>query len=335
MTTTSLPSLSEAAGPILEVEDLRVRIGTSRGVVHAVQDVGFTVARGEFLAILGESGCGKSATARAIAGLGYGPRGEISGSIRLDGEDLAAMPDSRRRRYRGSGIAMVFQDALASLNPVQRVGNQIAESLRVGGMSRGQARARVLELLADVGIPDPARRSRAYPHEFSGGMRQRAMIALALARDPAVLVADEPTTALDVTVQAQILELLDKHRRERDMALILISHDLGVVARNADTIVVMYAGRVVEYGAAADVLGSPRHPYTEGLFRSAASRRRTEGRMRPIPGSPPDLTVTVSGCPFAPRCERVVDECRVVRPRLRPAGAGRLAACHLVEEVAS
>jgi oligopeptide/dipeptide ABC transporter ATP-binding protein len=317
---------------VLEVRDLHVRIPTSRGVVTAVDGVSFDVHRGELLAVLGESGCGKSATARAILGLAFGRGAEVSGQILIEGSDLGALSEKARRSVRGDAISMIFQDALASLNPVQSVGGQIAEAVRVGGAGRAAARRRALELMADVGIPDPRERAKAYPHQFSGGMRQRAMIAMALARDPKVLIADEPTTALDVTVQAQILDLLERHRRERDMALLLISHDLGVVARNADRILVLYAGRVAECGPADEVLTAPRHPYTRGLLDSAASRRRRLERLRPIPGSPPDLAVPILGCGFAPRCPLVRATC-ATQPPLIEVGPGRASACWASEEV--
>jgi oligopeptide transport system ATP-binding protein len=318
--------------PVLEVRDLHVRIPTSRGVVTAVDGVSFDVQRGELLAVLGESGCGKSATARAVLGLDFGRGAKVDGRILLDGTDLTSLSERERRSVRGDTVSMIFQDALASLNPVQTIGGQIAEAVRVGGLGRSAARARTLDLMADVGIPDPGQRAKAYPHQFSGGMRQRAMIAMALARDPKVLIADEPTTALDVTVQAQILDLLERHRRERDMGLVLISHDLGVVARNADRILVLYAGRVAESGPADEVLTRPKHPYTRGLLDSAASRRRRLQRLHPIPGSPPDLTASIPGCAFARRCPLVREQC-ATQPPLVEVAPGRNSACWASEEV--
>lgn len=326
--TMSAPEHGQA--PVLEVEELSVRIPTSRGTVHAVTDVSFGIHAGELLAVLGESGCGKSATARAVLGLDRGT--DVGGRIRLEGQDLTGLPERERRRLRGAAMSMIFQDALASLNPVISVGDQIVEAIRIDGTSRAAARRRAVELMSEVGIPDPARRALQFPHEFSGGMRQRAMIAMALARRPRILFADEPTTALDVTVQAQILELLEAYRVEHTMAVVLITHDLRVVATTADRIVVMYAGRIVESGPANEVLGAPRHPYTRGLLKSAPSIRGRVERLVPIPGSPPDLTAEPVGCPFAPRCPLARDECRV-RPRLRPIGPDRQSACHFAEEV--
>ncbi len=322
-----------AGQPVLQVADLRVRIPTSRGVVTAVDGVSFDVRRGELLAVLGESGCGKSATARAVLGLDFGEGAEVGGRIVVEGEDLRGLSDKRRRAVRRDTLSMIFQDALASLNPVQTIGAQIAEAVRCGGVSRAAARRRTLELMADVGIPDPRRRAKDFPHQFSGGMRQRAMIAMALARDPKVLIADEPTTALDVTVQAQILDLLDRHRRERDMALVLISHDLGVVGQSADRILVLYAGRVAESGPAGQVLAAPTHPYTVGLLDSAIGRGSRRERLRPIPGSPPDLTSPIPGCPFAPRCPMGTRDCVQTMPPLVSVAPDRSAACWSAEEV--
>lgn len=319
--------------PVLEVENLQVRIPTSQGLVTAVDRVSFEVRRGELLAVLGESGCGKSATARAILGLDFGVGAQVDGRISINGTDLTGLTEKERRAVRGGTVSMIFQDALASLNPVQKVGDQIAEAVRAGGTRRSTARERAFDLMADVGIPDPKRRAKEYPHQFSGGMRQRVMIAMALARDPEVLIADEPTTALDVTVQAQILDLLDRHRRERDMALVLISHDLGVVADVADRILVLYAGRVAESGPADQVLTRPTHPYTVGLLNSAISRGTRMERLHPIPGSPPDLTLSIPGCPFAPRCPLSSEMCSERMPPLESVAPERSTACWSAEEV--
>jgi oligopeptide/dipeptide ABC transporter ATP-binding protein len=328
--TAAATSLAE---PLLSVRDLTVEFPTPDGVVSAVNGVGFDVAAGETLAILGESGSGKSVTAQAVMGLIERPGRVVAGSVRFSGADLLAASAEERRRVRGSGLAMVFQDPLTALNPVWSVGFQIGELFRVHrGLSRREARRRAVELLERVRIPGAAIRVGEYPHQFSGGMRQRVMIAMALALDPNVLIADEPTTALDVTVQAQILELLDELRAETGMGLLLITHDLGVVAETADRVAVMYAGRIVETGATDAVLSAPRHPYTEGLLASVPrGQSGREERLRPIAGAPPSLARIPSGCPFHPRCPYVVDHCRVERPPLE--GVERAAACWRSEEV--
>ena len=253
---------------VLEVSDLSVSIGTTHGTVHAVDRVSFRVRRGEVLAVLGESGCGKSTTARAIAGLACGRFDHVDGSIRLGGVELAGMSRAERRPFSGTGISMVFQDALAALNPVQKVGTQIVESLQLSGATRRRARKRACELLAEVGIPDPNRRVHAYPHELSGGMRQRVMIALALARDPKVLIADEPTSALDVSVQAKVLELFVELQNELNFAALFISHDLAVVDMLSDRIGVLFHGDLLEEGTGEQVLGDPQHDYTKRLIAS-------------------------------------------------------------------
>jgi oligopeptide transport system ATP-binding protein len=335
------PSPSKAAKlPLLEVRDLHVQIRTRAGVITPLDGVNFSINRGETVAILGESGSGKSVTALAIMGLLPSPAGKItSGQIVYDGRDLAAMPVSEVRKLCGTEIAMIFQDPLSSLNPVFRVGAQIAEPFRRRrGMSRAESRARAIELMDRVGIPEAKRRVDDYPHQFSGGMRQRVMIAMALALEPTLLIADEPTTALDVTVQAQIMELLAGLQRERGMAMMLITHDLGVVADVAQRAAIMYAGRIVETGGIRDVYDTPAHPYTEGLLASIPSATATRERLTPIVGSPPNLLDVPPGCPFNPRCPYAVDRCREERPELRhPAGwpAGQLAACHRTEEVLS
>ncbi len=293
--------------------------------------------------MLGESGSGKSVTAQTVMGLLDTPPGRItSGRIMFRGSDLLSATPQRRREVSGEEIAIVFQDSLSALNPVFPVGDQIAELLRVRRrMRRKHAAARAVELLDRVGIPAPAARARDYPHQFSGGMRQRAMIALALALEPAVLIADEPTTALDVTVQAQIMDLLLELQRELDMGLVLITHDLGVVAEVADTVAVMYAGRIVEQGTVQEVFGAPAHPYTRGLLRSIPRVDQQHGQLWAIPGTPPDVRTVGPGCAFAPRCDAVIDRCTAERPLLLSLAAGaavstvpvRHSACHRSEEV--
>ena len=312
------------AGPVLSVSDLVVEFPTTDGVVAAVNGVGFELAAGETLAILGESGSGKSVTAQAVMGLIERPGRIVGGTVIFEGRDLLSAPVEERRKVRGSGLAMVFQDPLSALNPVWSVGFQIGELFRVHrGQSRKEARRRAVELLERVRIPAAAQRVGEYPHQFSGGMRQRVMIAMALALDPRVLIADEPTTALDVTVQAQILELLDDLRAETGMGLLLITHDLGVVAETADRVAVMYAGRIVETGPTDSVLSEPRHPYTAGLLASVPrGQSGRESRLHPIAGAPPSLARIPAGCPFHPRCPLAVEQCRVERPPLRSPAPG-------------
>ncbi|WP_021595327.1 ABC transporter ATP-binding protein [Actinomadura welshii] len=318
----------------LEVEDLAVDLRTPEGTLRAVDGVGFSVRSGRTLALLGESGCGKSMTARAIAGL-LDPVAHVAGgTVRLSGKDVLKLDRAARRKLAGPGLSIVFQDALTALNPVQTVGAQLAEPFRIHrGSSRREAAAKAAELMKRVGIPDPAARMRAYPHQFSGGMRQRLLIAMAVALDPTVLLADEPTTALDVTVQAQIMELLRELRAERDMALVLITHDLAVVAEHADHVAVMYAGRVVETGAVGEVFGAPRHPYTRALLESVPARVSRGTPLRSIKGGPPDLRSIPEGCVFQARCPKAQDVCRSARPALVQAGE-RAAACHFPEEPA-
>ena len=323
-----------SSAPVLEVNDLRVGFHTEQGEALAVDGLSFSVGAGETLGIVGESGCGKSVTALSILGLVADPPGRIlsGSSVRLHGEELLTASPARLRDVRGGRIAMVFQEPMTSLNPVLRVGDQIAEAVRRHTKLRGDAvKERVVALLDRVDIPDPVGRARAWPHQLSGGMRQRAMIAMALAGDPELLIADEPTTALDVTIQARILELLDDLRREREMALLLITHDLGVVAQVADRVAVMYAGRIVEQGPSEKLFSRPAHPYTVGLLRSIPDPDRPADRLEAIPGSVPPPHAWPSGCRFHPRCTVALDRCRKDSPSLMEA-PGTRAACWLVEE---
>ncbi len=336
-----MSTVSSSPGPttehelLLEVEDLHVEFRTSDGVANVLNGVGYSVHAGETLAVLGESGSGKSVTAQTIMGILDTPPGVITGgSIRYRGEDLLTASADRRRQVRGAEIAMIFQDALSALNPVFTVGFQIEEQLRVRlGMSKKDARKRAVELLDLVRIPAAERRVKDYPHQFSGGMRQRAMIAMSLALDPDLLIADEPTTALDVTVQAQIMDLLADIQRERRMGLVLITHDLGVVAEVADRIAVMYAGRIVEQADVRELFSSPGHPYTAALMDSLPRLDLKGQTLETIKGLPPSLLDIPSGCPFHPRCERAEQRCRDERPSSHALGFGRVSACHFAEEV--
>ncbi len=321
--------------PLLEVDGLFVEFHTRDGVARVLNGVSYTVDAGETLAVLGESGSGKSVTAQAIMGiLDVPPAVVTGGEIRYRGEDLLAADEDRRTDVRAQGIAMVFQDALSALNPVFTVGFQIEEQLRVRlGMTRRQARARAVELLDLVRIPHARRRVRQYPHEFSGGMRQRAMIAMSLALDPEVLIADEPTTALDVTVQAQIMDLLAEIQAQRRMGLILITHDLGVVAEVADRIAVMYAGRIVEHADAVSLYRRPGHPYTAALMDSLPRLDQKGAELNTIKGLPPSLLNIPPGCPFHPRCLMAQDLCRTDVPTGHRLGLGRMSACHFAEEL--
>ncbi|WP_283135168.1 ABC transporter ATP-binding protein [Rhizohabitans arisaemae] len=321
--------------PILRVADLTVEFTTGEDTVRAVSDVNLEVYPGRTLAVLGESGSGKSVTAQTVMGLLDTPPGRIvAGSVVFDGTDLLKAKEKVRRQVNGEGVAMVFQDALSALNPVYTVGHQIGELLRVRrGMSRAAARKRAIELMERVRIPAAARRVDDYPHQFSGGMRQRIMIALAVALNPRVLIADEPTTALDVTVQAQIMELLTDLQRENGMGLVLITHDLGVVAEVADDVAVMYAGRIVERGTVQELFASAAHPYTKGLLRSMPRPDREADELWAIPGAPPSLVRLPPGCAFQPRCDVAVELCSVQRPELTAVAAGRSSACHRREEV--
>ncbi|WIB27263.1 ABC transporter ATP-binding protein [Curtobacterium sp. MCSS17_015] len=339
--------------PIVRVRDLHVRFPTPRGTVHAVRGVDLELRRGEVLGIVGESGSGKSVTSMAVLGL-LPDTTKVSGSVELDGEELLGRSDKQLSRLRGDKVAMVFQDPLSAFTPVYTIGDQIAETVRLHrGASKAEARARAIELLELVGIPEPSRRVDAFPHEFSGGMRQRAMIAMAMANDPDVILADEPTTALDVTIQAQIIEVLRTAQRETGAALVFVSHDLGVIAGIADRIAVMYAGRIVETATAEELFARPRMPYTIGLIGALPRLDATDrSPLVPIPGAPPSLIGLPDACPFADRCPLVSEVCRSTEPVLAPpvgvgdgadtiaaaartASAGHTAACHRTAEVAA
>lgn len=320
---------------LLEVTDLRVEFRSGREIVRAVNGATFSVRRGETAAVLGESGSGKSVTAAAIMRLLTSPPAHITGgTIHFNGEDVLGTPMAEWRKRCGRDISMVFQDALASLNPVFSVGWQVAEPFRRHGILRGKAaRERAAELLGRVGIPEPHERAHNYPHQFSGGMRQRVMIAMAIALGPSLLIADEPTTALDVTVQAQIMELLRDLQRESNMAMMLITHDLGVVAEVADHVAVMYGGRVVESGRVRDVLSRPAHPYTLALLESVPQAESSQQQLRPIVGSPPDMAALPSGCSFHPRCRMATDECRESRPPGVAVTTDHHSECYRAQEV--
>jgi peptide/nickel transport system ATP-binding protein/oligopeptide transport system ATP-binding protein len=332
--TASAPAPAPTTAPLLEVRDLHVEFHTRDGVAKAVNGVSYAVNAGETLAVLGESGSGKSVTAQAIMGILDMPPGRIPhGEILFQGKDMLRMSAEERRRIRGRKIAMIFQDALSSLNPVLSVGYQLGEMFRVHqGMSRKDARAKAVELMDRVRIPAARERVGDYPHQFSGGMRQRIMIAMALALEPDLIIADEPTTALDVTVQAQVMDLLAELQHESTMGLILITHDLGVVADVADKIAVMYAGRIVETSPVHEIYKSPAHPYTKGLLQSIPRLDRKGQELYAIKGLPPNLLHVPSGCAFNPRCPMAQDVCRTEVPVLHTVGAGRGSACHFWKE---
>jgi oligopeptide/dipeptide ABC transporter ATP-binding protein len=328
--------------PILSIRDLTVEFDTEDGVVHAVTDVGWDLHPGEVLGVVGESGSGKSVSMLSVLGLIPMPPGRIVGGQAIfAGEDLLRLRRRKLREIRGGPVAMIFQDPLTSLNPVLTIGDQIGEAIRTHNPHTGEdaARSRTIELLRLVGVPAPERRVDQYPHELSGGMRQRAMIAMAISNDPSVLVADEPTTALDVTIQAQIIEVLKAAQQETHAAIVLITHDLGLIAELADRVVVMYAGRVVEIGDVFTIFESPRHPYTVGLLGSRARLATGSEPLRPIPGQPPSLIALPPGCPFHPRCalSNGRELCRTDVPALRAVGAGpgHGSACHFAEELAT
>jgi oligopeptide/dipeptide ABC transporter ATP-binding protein len=319
---------------LLEVEDLNVSFDTPDGVVRAVRGVSFHVDAGQTLGVVGESGSGKSVSTQALVGLARGAA--VSGRSIFEGQDLLTMSNAQLRTVRGARIAMIFQDPLSSLHPYYRVGWQIAELIRAHErISRDEARRRTVELLRLVGIPQPARRIDDFPHQFSGGMRQRVMIAMAMALNPKLLIADEPTTALDVTVQAQVLEVMKRLQREFGTAIIMITHDLGVIADVADDVCVMYAGRIVETANLRDTFYAQHHPYTAGLLHSIPSAGRVGERLRPIPGQPPSLVNPPPGCPYHPRCPYVMPVCRTEVPPLRPVlgSATHRSACWLPTEV--
>jgi peptide/nickel transport system ATP-binding protein len=319
--------------PLLRVEDLRVHFDTEDGTVRAVDGISYELQRGRVLGIVGESGSGKSVSSLAVMGLLAGERARISGHVRFGGRDLLALDDAQMRAVRGNEIAMIFQDPLSSLHPYHRVGDQLAEAVRAHRhATKAQARARARELLELVGIADARERLDGYPHELSGGMRQRVMIAMALANEPALLIADEPTTALDVTVQAQILDLIGRLKDELGMAVVIITHDLGIVAETADEIAVMYAGRIVERAPAARIFAAPEHPYTWGLLASIPRLDAPRGaELVPIPGSPPSLLGLPRGCAFAPRCPYAQPRHHEVDPLAAPVpgDAGHVVACLL------
>ena len=313
---------------LLEVRDLSVSFSTADGVVQAVRSLSFGVENGQTLGIVGESGSGKSVATQSIVGLIEGAR--VSGHAYFEGRDLLRMEEEELRHVRGAEIALIFQDPSSSLHPLYRIGWQIVEAIRAHeSLGKRAARRRAIELLARVGIPQPERRVDDYPHQFSGGMRQRAMIAMALAPNPRLLIADEPTTALDVTVQAEIVELMQALQVEFGMAIILITHDLGVVAGFADDVLVMYAGRAMEQGDRRTVYRRPHHPYTEGLIQALPSESETKRRLVPISGLPPSLIHLPSGCPFHPRCRYALDRCKQEEPPLGEVASGHVSACWL------
>ncbi len=319
--------------PLLTVTDLRTSFHTRNGVTRAVDGVSFHVDRGETLGVVGESGSGKSVTGYSLMGLVPQPPGRIEGGTAMfDGVDLLHCPPKEARAIRGKRIAMIFQDPMTSLNPYLRISDQLIEPLLIHeDISRRDARARALAMLEAVGVSDAQRRLDAHPHEFSGGMRQRVMIAMALSTNPELLIADEPTTALDVTIQAQILELIQRLQKELGMAVIFITHDLGVVSGLCDRVQVMYAGRIVETGDTRTLFRSPRHPYTRALQRSIPALQPKGSTLFTIPGLPPDLSKPIAGCAFAPRCEHASDRCQTERPELAPVAPGHAQACLRVQ----
>ena len=313
---------------LLSVNKLKTHFLTPEGVIRAVDDVSFKIDKGKVLGLVGESGCGKSVTALSLMRLIPQPGRIISGEIFFDGRDLLKLGNEEIRKLRGNRMAMVFQDPMTSLNPVFTIGNQISEIFRVHkGLKRSEAMNKAQFLLQRVGIPDPLRRIKEYPHQLSGGMKQRVMIAMAISCEPSLIIADEPTTALDVTIQAQILRLLRELIETSNTALILISHDLGVIAEMADEVAIMYAGKIVEYANTADLFAAPLHPYTIGLLQSIPRGEEKKKRLQTIEGSVPRLTDLPKGCMFNPRCKYVVEQCRIDEPELVDAGGGHLVRC--------
>jgi oligopeptide/dipeptide ABC transporter ATP-binding protein len=318
--------------PLLEVRDLHVDIPMPHGRLHAVRGVSLSVDTAESVGLVGESGSGKSLTLRALLGLLPRPARIVSGTILIDGQDVTGLPAKHLKRRLADTMSMIFQDSLTALNPVMRVGDQIAEApLRKLGASRGEAKTIAVDLMKEVGIADPERRYQLYPHELSGGMRQRICIAIALSTKPRLILADEPTTALDVTIQAQVLGVLGRLRQEENVGLLLVSHDLAVVGQTCSRLYVMYAGRVVEEGDLVDLVAAPRHPYTFSLLRSVPDPDRRVARLLSIEGRPPDLAEPITGCSFAPRCPFAEDACREWDPELLPAGSARTSACRRID----
>jgi len=317
--------------PLLEVKDLKVHFSTEDGIVKAVDGISFSISPGETLGVVGESGSGKSVSFLTIMGLIRSKGAMVSGEVLFRGQDLLKLPSDELRHVRGAKISMIFQDPMTSLHPFYRVGAQIGEAIQAHqDVSKKEAFTQSVEMLRRVGIPRPEERAKQYPHEFSGGMRQRAMIAMALSLNPDLLIADEPTTALDVTVQAQILDLIDRLKEEFDAAVVMITHDLGVVAEHCDDIMVMYAGKAVEYGEARDIYYNSHHPYTWGLLQSITRVDQDLGeRLRPIKGLPPSLIFVPPGCSFHPRCPHVMDVCKKEVPPLLPSAGHHASACHL------
>ena len=326
--------------PILEVQDLSTSFFTSHGEFRAADRISFVVHRGEILGVVGESGSGKTVTALSLLRLVDPPGRIVGGSVRLEGEELLSKSEREMQALRGRALAMIWQDPTASLNPVKRIGFQVAEAIRVHGLasageggrrrtSKRTMQARVLDLLRAVNMPDPERRLKEYPHQLSGGLQQRVVIAMALACEPSLLIADEPTTALDVTIQLQILELLERLQRERGMSILLITHDLGVVAETCHRVLVMYAGRIVESAGTMALFDAPSHPYTQSLLQSVPRRDTRRGDLVSIPGRVPELNAIPKGCPFHPRCPSVIRVCREREPPLATVAPGHVSRCHL------
>ena len=317
--------------PVLSVQNLRVEFTTRRGVLRAIDGISFDIAKGEVLGVVGESGAGKSVTGNAVIGLIDAPGRIAGGEIRLSGRRIDNLPTEEMRKIRGKRIGMIFQDPLTSLNPLYKIGEQIIETIRThSSLSESAARKRAIELLAEVGIPAPDKRIDSYPHEFSGGMRQRVVIALAICADPELIIADEPTTALDVSVQAQIISLIRRLGRDHGTAVMLVTHDMGVIAETCDRVAVMYSGRIAEIGPVQDVIRNPLHPYAKGLMGAIPTLAIEADRLVQIPGSMPRLSAIPPGCAFNPRCASAFDRCRTERPEPLTCGEQRVA-CHLYD----